>query len=79
MQRVQMKKIYKTDPWLQPFKGAIEARHQRIMARLRKIAGNGLLKDAVNNHLYYGLHREDSGDWVFREWAPNANKIHLIG
>ena len=74
-----MKKIYQTDPWLEPFKEAIEARHQRILSQLHHIAGNGLLKDAVNNHLYYGLHREESGDWVFREWAPNATKIHLIG
>ena len=45
----------------------------------RHIAGDGLLKDAVNNHLYYGLHKCDDGSWVFREWAPNATKIYLVG
>ena len=74
-----MKKIYKTDPWLAPFKEAIEARHERILGMKRHIAGDGLLKDAVNNHMYYGLHRCDDGSWVFREWAPNATKIYLIG
>ena len=74
-----MKKIYQTDPWLEPFRGAIDARHYRILDMRRHIAGDGLLKDAVNNHLYYGLHRSAEGGWVFREFAPNANKIYLIG
>ena len=40
----------------------------------------GLLKDAVNNPIFYGLHRRsDDGSWIFREWAPNATKIYLIG
>ena len=74
-----MKKIYEIDPWLEPFRGAIDARHERIEGMRRHIAGDGLLKDAVNNHLYYGLHKCDDGSWVFREWAPNATKIYLVG
>ena len=74
-----MKKIYQTDPWLMPFKDAIEARHARILDARRHIAGEGLLKDAVNNHIYYGLHKEADGSWVFREFAPNASRIYLIG
>ena len=74
-----MKKIYQTDPWLEPFRGAIDARHQRIEDTFRHIAGDGLLKDAVNNHMYFGLHRTGDGSWVFREFAPNASKIYLIG
>ena len=75
---VNMKQIYKTDPWLEPFKDAIKARHQRILATRKHIAGDGLLKDAVNNHIYFGLHKTQDG-WVFREFAPNASKIYLIG
>ncbi len=74
-----MKKIYQTDPWLLPFKEAIEARHQNIRNTLDHIAGKGLLKDAVNNHMYYGLHQCDDGSWVFREFAPNASRIYLLG
>ena len=74
-----MKKIYQTDPWLAPFKDAIDERHRRILETRRHIAGDGLLKDAVNNHMYYGLHKCADGSWVFREFAPNANKIYLIG
>ena len=74
-----MKQIYEIDPWLEPFKGAIEARHERIAAMKKHIAGDGLLRDAVNNHIYYGLHRKADGSWVLRDWAPNASKIYLIG
>ena len=56
-----MKKLYETDPYLMPYKEAIQARHERIMGMKRHIAGDGLLKDAVNNHMYYGLHRCDDG------------------
>ena len=74
-----MKKIYESDPWLAPFKDAIEARHERILADRRKLCGKGSLRKAVNNHLYYGLHRTEEDGWVFREWAPSANRIYLIG
>ena len=29
--------------------------------------------------MYYGLHRKDDGSWVFREYAPNATRIYLVG
>ena len=53
-----MKKIYQTDPWLEPFKGAIDARSKRLEAEIANIQGKApRLADAVNNHLYYGLHK----------------------
>lgn len=72
------KKIYKIDPWLEPFKEAIDARTSRILAEKKKIAGDGPLSAAINNHIYYPLHQED-GFWVIREWAPSATRIYLIG
>ena len=72
------KRIYQTDPWLEPFRPAIDARHERILAEKRKLASEGSLSAAVNNHLYYPLHKEGS-EWVLREWAPNASRIYLIG
>ena len=74
-----MKKIYETDPYLAPYKDAIEKRHERILEERDKIALDGSLADGLNNHLYYGLHRDADGSWVFREWAPNASRIYLIG
>lgn len=74
-----MKKIYETDPYLEPYKDAIEARHDRIRNLKEKFAKGASLSSVMNNHIYYGLHRMDDGSWIFREWAPNANRIYLIG
>ena len=67
------------DPYLEPFEEAIEARHKRIMDARDQFSIDGSLSEGLNNHLYYGLHRTDDGGWVFREWAPHANRIYLIG
>ncbi len=71
--------IYDTDPYLMPFKAAIDVRHERILATRDMIAKDGSLSAGVNNHLFYGLHRLEDGGWVFREWAPNATRIYLMG
>lgn len=71
-------KIYKQDPYLEPYKEAIELRHKHIQEQRYKLAGEGPISDAVNNHLYYPLHKEDNC-WVIREWAPNATRIYLVG
>ena len=34
-----IRKIYETDPWLGPQRGAIDARHERILADRRKLTG----------------------------------------
>ena len=36
------------------------------------------MTDFANGHNYYGLHC-NSRNWIFREWAPNATAIYLIG
>ena len=71
--------MYEMDPYLEPFEEAIEARHKRIMDARDQFSVDGSLSEGLNNHLYYGLHRTDDGGWVFREWAPHANRIYLIG
>ncbi|MBQ4169363.1 MAG: 1,4-alpha-glucan-branching enzyme, partial [Bacteroidales bacterium] len=71
--------IYQTDPWLEPWKEAIDKRHKDILVTREHLAQGGSLDKAVNNHLYYGLHKQKDGSWVFREWAPNATRMFLIG
>ena len=36
------------------------------------------LAEFASGHEYFGLHFQ-SGEWVFREWAPNATAIYLVG
>lgn len=72
-------KLVKDDPWLQPFNDAIQGRHDMVIRKLHELTlGEQSLSDFADGHLYFGLHRTRKG-WVFREWAPNASKIYLIG
>ena len=71
--------ILKNDPWLAPYAPAIEGRHADVIRRQRELtAETGSLADFANAHKYFGLHRTRTG-WTFREWAPNATGIYLIG
>ena len=71
--------IYDRDEWLKPWQEVIDRRHAAIEKLRDGIAVGGSLSAGLNNHLFYGLHRDDKGDWVFREWAPNATRIWLTG
>lgn len=70
--------IIKNDPWLEPFAKAIEGRHLHAIAKEKELVGKKSLSEFASGYLYYGLHF-DSPEWVFREWAPNAKEIYLIG
>lgn len=68
------------DPLLEPFLPVIRRRHEKSVLKELEFTGRGRrLVDVFNNHLYFGLHRTETGGWVFREWAPNATAIYLIG
>lgn len=71
--------IYDNDSWLEPYKDIIDARHEMIEFKREQMSVGGSLQAGVNNHLYYGLHRDGKGDWIFREWAPAATRIYIIG
>ncbi len=72
-------KILKNDEWLQPFSDAIEGRHNHVLHKLGELTGGKkTLSEFADGHLYYGLHLVGRR-WVFREWAPNATAIYLIG
>lgn len=71
--------IYDSDPYLAPYRERIDRRYRSIVFQKQEVAGYGRrLCDAVNNHLYYGVHLENDSV-VFREWAPNATAVYLIG
>jgi 1,4-alpha-glucan branching enzyme len=67
------------DPWLEPYRGAIEHRVWRAQELRRRLLGpDQSLSDFASGHEYFGLHQRD-GFWVLRERAPNATRITLIG
>ena len=85
--------LLRDDSYLEPYEGRIRERIHRYKSALARLSGSGggaaarsgssapdtaPLVDFAAGHLYYGMHRLDSG-WVFREWAPFASEIFLIG
>ncbi len=71
--------ILKSDPWLAPYANAIVGRYEYFESVEKKLTGEGTsLSDFATGYLYFGLHRLPDG-WVFREWAPNASAIFMIG
>ena len=72
-------RIMSIDPWLQPYYNDIALRMERH-ANLRKqlLGGKADLTSFANGYLYYGFNRTEDG-WVYREWAPGADALHLIG
>ena len=72
--------LIKNDPWLAPYKEAIEGRYQYVIDKEKSLTNKGkqTLSEMASGYLYFGLHKTNKG-WVFREWAPNATAIYLIG
>ncbi len=68
------------DEYLRPFETAVRGRAQRARERAEELTGGKQsLSDWASAHEYYGLHRTAGGGWVFREWAPNATSMWLVG
>ena len=68
------------DKYLEPFEEAIQGRHDHALWKINELTRNGevSLSDFANGYQYFGLHQLKDG-WVFREWAPHATDIFLVG
>lgn len=76
---MQKLKIIENDPWLEPYSSALEGRHQYAVGKEAELTGGRqTLSDFSTGYLFFGLHYTDRG-WVFREWAPNATAVFLVG
>lgn len=71
--------IWEQDSWLEPYKNTIVERMQAVSKKENDLLRNAdNLTDFANGHHFFGMHRTKNG-WVFREWAPNAIAIFLVG
>ncbi|MDR0558570.1 MAG: alpha amylase C-terminal domain-containing protein [Prevotellaceae bacterium] len=70
--------LIKKDALLLPFARIIEERIEKIILKEKYLCGDNSLDDVANGYLYYGLHRHHDC-WRFREKAPNASEIFLVG
>ena len=71
-------KLIQYDSMLKPYEAEINERVARYERKRDELSPNGSIVDFANGYLYFGLHREEAG-FVFREWAPGASRLTLIG
>ena len=72
------KTLVDLDQWLAPHKSTIQAREKYISSKLKKVLSGKTPAEFAMGFLHFGLHKTDTG-WAFREWAPNATRIFLVG
>ncbi|MFZ2631197.1 MAG: alpha amylase C-terminal domain-containing protein [Desulfosalsimonadaceae bacterium] len=71
--------LIRKDPLLKPYQQIITRRLQKIAETEHHLTeGKMPLSDFAAGHEFFGLHHDEDG-WVFREWAPNADAIYIIG
>ncbi len=71
--------FFENDPYLSGFSTPIMGRIQRAREKEQELLGPmKSLSDFAVGYMYYGLHKKKN-KWIFREWAPNAEKIYLLG
>lgn len=71
--------ILNVDTWLRPYEKDLNLRMNRYQDLKNRLLGEaGKLKDFANGHHYFGFHQTADG-WIYREWAPAAEALFLIG
>ena len=71
-------RLLKIDPYLEPHKEDIEQRIKNYKNKRISLVKEGSLADFAKGYEYFGFHREKDG-WVYREWAPAADKMYITG
>lgn len=72
-------KILEIDPWLKPYEKDFELRMSRYKGVKQTLVGEGgSFREFANGHNFFGFHRTADG-WYYREWAPAADALFLIG
>jgi len=75
----RLTRLLKSDSYLEPFSDQIRRRLENIEETKQRLTqGKMSLTEFASGHEYFGLHFQ-RGKWIFREWAPNATTIFLIG
>ena len=72
------KTLVELDPWLAPHERIIKARETYVSSTLRRVLDGKSPVDFALGFRHFGLHRTQDG-WIFREWAPNATRIVMVG
>lgn len=76
-----MPALVKEDTWLEPVAEGVWLRQERFRQRLREIENDyGSLLRFADGHKHFGIiYDTKRKGWMYREWAPGAFALHLIG
>ena len=81
MNQVEKLSIIQEDPWLDPYTQDVKERFERYTKARKEIeSAEGSLLNFATAHNYYGINFDtEKNGWTYREWAPAAYALHLIG
>lgn len=81
MRRPPIPGLVMADGWLQPYARQIRDRQRLFDLKIKQIKRNfGSLETCAQGYRYYGFNRhQETGEWTYREWAPSARALFLIG
>lgn len=72
-------KILEYDTYLRPFEADIKLRYNLYKNKKQTLLSSGqTLCDFANAHKYFGFHKANGG-WYYREWAPGADAVYIMG
>ncbi len=72
-------KILEIDPYLTPYAADISLRMNNLENKTKELLSSGeTLFDFANAHHYFGFHKSQNG-WIYREWAPAADGVYIMG
>jgi len=73
--------IIKDDPWLSPYTDDIQQRTDRYTSKVSEIKKdfNSLYSFATRDEDLGFNYNENKKGWFYREWAPNAQSLSVIG
>lgn len=81
MEKKTIPQIIQDDPWLTSHEKDITARIKRfnnMLAGLRERYGS--IEEMAQGHEYFGINYDaEAKGWYYREWAPAAKALHLMG
>ncbi|MBR6533803.1 MAG: alpha amylase C-terminal domain-containing protein [Clostridia bacterium] len=79
MAKSNILKILEIDPYLMPYKDDLDLRMSLYKQKRKELLKDKKnITDFANGYKFFGFHKTDEG-WVYREWAPSAEKMYLTG
>lgn len=73
--------LVQDDPWLEPYEEDILSRKKRVESKLKDLEDQyGSLEKFAAGYHYFGVNYDKKlKGWFYREWAPEAKALSLIG